>query len=135
MDKTSRSESADGKACLMKLKNLNKRIQRLSARIAKDTRKLEKLKRKLAAGPKKKDPAKAKGKKKDKGKKAGKSKQAEKTVKATAPVRKRKKRGHKLSPEGRAKLRALMNARWAAKRAAAGQRPTSGDTPQNSSPS
>jgi hypothetical protein len=95
----------------MKLKNLNKRIKRLAASIAKDTRKLAKLRRKLAAAPKA-VPAKSKSKKEDKKpKKAGKTKSA-------APVQKKK---HRLSPEGRAKLKALMDARWAAKRAADGQ--------------
>ena len=103
----------------MKLKNLNKRIQRLAARIGKDTKKLEKLKLKFAAGPKKKK-RKAKGKKKDKGKKSGKSRKAGRTAQAAAPAR-TKKRGHRLSSEGRAKLRALMKERWAAKRAAGGQ--------------
>ncbi|HEY2124275.1 MAG TPA: hypothetical protein VGG94_02330 [Chthoniobacterales bacterium] len=91
-------------------------------------KKLGKLKQKFAAGPKKKK-SKAKGKKKDKGKKSGKSKKAGRTAQAAAPAG-TKKRGHKLSSEGRAKLRALMKARWAAKRAAAGQGQASADAEQ-----
>ncbi len=102
----------------MKLKNVNKRIDRLVARIAKDTKKLAKLRRKLAAAPK----AKAA---KPKEKTARKETKTSPKAGTLRPIR--KKRG-RLTPEGRAKLRALMIARWAVKRAAAAE---SGSVPSS----
>jgi len=97
----------------MKLKNVKKRIARLTSSIAKDTKKLAKLQRKLATALRS-PPAKSKSK--GTGKKAKKETQPSPSPKA-APAARRKKKRH-LSPEGRAKLRALMKERWAAKRAA-----------------
>jgi hypothetical protein len=109
----------------MKQKNLKKRIARLTARIAKDTKKLAKLQRKLAAAP---QPQAAKTKA------GGKAKESKQAAKPAKPARKKKRH---LSPEGRAKLRALMKARWDAKRAAAAAQGGTGDqgeTPGTSSP-
>jgi hypothetical protein len=92
----------------MKFKNLSKKIRRLEANIAKETKKLEKLRRRLAAGPK------ASPKKEKKAK-------AAKTPQPAMPRRPRKKKKQKrnISPERRAQLAAQMKERWAAKRAAA----------------
>ena len=110
----------------MKLKNLKKRVQRLEARIAKDAKKLAKLRLKLTTASK----PKAAGTKKKKAKKQKKTV----TNKGASPVvAKKKKKRTRLSPEGRAKLRALMNERWAAKRAAAQAGPASDGTGQSKS--
>ncbi|MEY2485333.1 MAG: hypothetical protein QOH39_981 [Verrucomicrobiota bacterium] len=92
----------------MKLKNLNKRIRRLVARIAKDTKKVAKLRLKLAA-PKARKKKRGQPKKKVSG--------------STKPVAAPKKRKRRLTPEARAKLAARMKERWAAKRAASGSPP------------
>jgi hypothetical protein len=96
----------------MKLKNLNKRIQRLVDRIAKDTKKLVKLRRKQAAA------SKPSAKKR--------SRPRQKVVpnpkKESAP----KKKKRQLSPEARAKLSARMKERWEAKRAASSLSPPIG---------
>jgi len=92
----------------MKQKNLNKRIRRLEARLAKDTRKLAKLRQKLSAASKR-------------------STEKEKPVESPAPTKttslpaaaSKKKKKRQLSPEGRAKLASMMKERWAAKKAAA----------------
>ncbi|MDB6146599.1 MAG: hypothetical protein JWO45_263 [Spartobacteria bacterium] len=93
----------------MSFKNLNKKIRRLVTRIEKDTKKLAKFRLKLSAPVKKK---------KDSGKKgrtvARRKHGSNKKAKVPAPA---KKKRH-ITPEGRAKLAAAMNARWAAKRAA-----------------
>jgi hypothetical protein len=96
----------------MKLKNIDKKIRRLVTKIAKDTKRLAKLRLKLSLPPKKKKKPSAK---KSKGVARRKDRKGKK-LKASAPVAKRKRN---LTPEGRAKLAAAMNARWAAKRAAA----------------
>ena len=96
----------------MKLKNLNKRIQRLVARIAKDTKKLAKLRRKLAVAPKRPAKKSSQQKKKSSGK-------------ATAAVVPKKKK-RQLSPDARAKLSARMKERWEAKRAASSLAPPIG---------
>ena len=104
----------------MKLKNLNKRIRRLVENIAKETKKLAKLRLKQTAESKPRAPKKSNVKNKTSrpGKKAKiEAKSKEKTA-APVPARKKKRR---LSSEGRAKLAALMNARWAARKAAGEQ--------------
>jgi len=95
----------------MNVKTLGKKIRRLVAKIEKDTKKLAKLRLKLNASAKKPK----RSAKKSRPIAAGK-KRAAKELKAPSPAAKRK-RG--LTPEGRARLAAAMNARWAAKRAAA----------------
>jgi septal ring factor EnvC (AmiA/AmiB activator) len=88
----------------MKLKNLNKRIQRLVDRIAKDTKKLAKLRRKHAVASKRT---------------AKKPSQPKNKISANAkPVSVPKKKKRQLSPEARAQLSARMKERWEAKRAA-----------------
>ena len=88
----------------MKLKSLKKKLQRLEAELKKDSKKLTKLQRKVEAALRaessmlKPIPAAQNG--------------AEQT--ASAPEKKKRN----LTPEGRAKLAALMKARWDAKRAA-----------------
>jgi hypothetical protein len=79
------------------MKKLKKKILQLEARIQKDTKKLAKLKAKLKPAIK------------------SKSKQVVpvKAAKTPSPAKKRT-----LTPEGRAKLSALMKARWDAKKAA-----------------
>lgn len=89
-----------------KQKTLTKRIRRLEARLQKDTKKLAKLKQKLGAGS---------------GAKPAKKGHLTPIAKAKpAAAAKRAKRKLNISPERRAQLAAAMKARWAAKRAAAG---------------
>jgi hypothetical protein len=85
-------------------KNLNKKIRRLIERIEKDTKKLAKLRLKLGSGGAKK--------KKDK---------APESPKRRTRAKARKRAKPNISAERRAELSAAMKARWAAKRAAAGQ--------------
>jgi hypothetical protein len=92
---------------MIKLKSLNKKLLRLEASVQKDARKLAKLKRKLEAAlraesaqVKVRPPARVE--------------EAPKPAKPAAPPAKKKR---ELTPAGRAKLSALMKARWAAKRA------------------
>lgn len=93
------------------MKNFNKKIRKLEARIQKDMKKLSKLKRKMgAAAEKKKDRATPPV-----------SKKAAPAKPSRAPKKKKKRN---ISPEARAKLAALMKARWDAKRASA---PPAGD--------
>jgi hypothetical protein len=92
---------------MSKPKKLNKKIRRLEGRIQKDMKKLSALRQRAAAA--------AEGGK-TKGKSAGRAKLIPKTAKPSARKSKRKSG---LTPEGRAKLAAIMKARWAAKRAAA----------------
>jgi hypothetical protein len=98
----------------MKLKNLTKKIRRLEATIAKGTKKLAKLRRKLTAPPKQ-TARKQKPKKKNK--------KTTPTAKTAAPSRpkKKQKRKRQVSPERRAQLAAMMRERWAAKKAATGR--------------
>jgi len=95
----------------MNVKTLGKKIRRLVAKIEKDTKKLAKLRLKLSASGKKPKRSAKKSKPIARGKK-----RPARNLKAPASAAKRK-RG--LTPEGRARLAAAMNARWAAKRAAA----------------
>jgi uncharacterized protein YkwD len=84
----------------MNLKNLNKKIRRLVTRIEKDTKKLARLRLKLTAPARKKE----------------RSSKKKKSVAAHKPKTKKKRT---MSTARRAQLAAAMNARWAAKRAAA----------------
>jgi hypothetical protein len=92
---------------MIKLKSLNKKLLRLEASVQKDARKLAKLKRKLEAALRA-ESAQAKVKP------PARVEEASKPAKPAAPVAKKKR---ELTPAGRAKLSALMKARWAAKRA------------------
>ena len=84
------------------MKSTAKKIRKLEARIEKDMKKLSKLKRKMANAPAKTD-------------RGSKSRtKADKPAKVSKP----KKKKRNISPEARAKLAALMKARWDAKRAA-----------------
>jgi hypothetical protein len=92
---------------MFKLKSLNKKLLRLEASLQKDAKKLAKLKRKVetalraeSAQVKAKSPARVE--------------EAPKPAKPAAPPAKKKRA---LTPAGRAKLSALMKARWTAKRA------------------
>ena len=91
---------------MMKLKSLNKKLKRLESSMQKDAKKLAKLLHKVEAGLRE-ESARAKS--------APKAKGGPKQVKPHTPPAKKKR---KLTPEGRAKLAALMKARWDAKRAA-----------------
>jgi chromosome segregation ATPase len=101
----------------MKLKNIRKKIERLEARMQKDSRRITKLKRKLNA-------LKA-AKAQERQKKAATRAVARQTASAPIPVEGKQpeikvvKRKLNLTPERRAALAAAMKARWAAKRAAA----------------
>jgi hypothetical protein len=103
----------------MKVKSLEKKIGRLRARIAKDTKKLGKLQEKLAA---------AKAKKSAKSKSKSKTNKPAKSAKAAAPAPKKKKK-RQLSPQAREQLAERMRQRWAAKRAAEGQTPSASARP------
>ena len=85
---------------VMKLKSLEKRIQRLEKHLREGRKKLAKLKRKLQA------------------KIAAEAKEARRKSR----TRRRLKRKLNLSPERRAQLAEAMKARWAAKRAAQASR-------------
>jgi hypothetical protein len=128
----------------MKLKNLKKKIRLLEARLQKGAKKLTKLKRKLGAATtagagttKKKSTARA-GESHQNVKTSTRSqkKKARSTTKASAKpagatrpgTAKKVKRKLNLSPERRAQLAAAMKARWAAKRAAAGENPQNTST-------
>jgi cell division septum initiation protein DivIVA len=87
-------------------KELEKRIRKLKQRLAKGTKKLAKLQAKLKAAP-----AESEGS-------AKKVRLATPDNDRTPPKPKRKLN---ISPERRAHLAAVMNARWAAKRAAAAE--------------
>jgi hypothetical protein len=92
---------------MITLKSLGRKLEKLEASMQKDARRLSKLIRKVkraAASETMPRPNKAgiRGK----------------TKPATTPVSSAKQK-RKLSPEGRAKLSALMHERWAAKRAGA----------------
>jgi hypothetical protein len=108
----------------MKLKNLEKKVRRLEARLRAGPKKLAKLKRKLAAM------SATKARKAQK--KAAARAVARQTVQSLSPVAikakpataknpiaaKPVKQKRNISPERRAQLSAAMKARWAAKRAA-----------------
>lgn len=87
------------------MKNFNKKIRKLEARIQKDMKRLSKLKRKMGAAAEKK-----------KARATSVSKKAAPAKSSKAPKKKKKRN---ISPEARAKLAALMKARWDAKRASA----------------
>jgi len=108
----------------MKLKNLEKKVRRLEARLRAGPKKLAKLKRKLAAM------SATKARKAQK--KAAARAVARQTVQSLSPVASKAKpatakspiaakpvkRKRNISPERRAQLSAAMKARWDAKRAA-----------------
>jgi hypothetical protein len=108
----------------MKPKKLKKRIQQLEKRLREDSEKLNRLKRKLQQAEM------------EKALKAARKSAARVTALAgtkspgSTTGEKKPKRKLNLSPERRAKLAAVMKARWAAKRAAEGNSATSSD--QNS---
>jgi hypothetical protein len=89
----------------MKLKSLKKKLQQLEANLQKDAKKLAKLQRKVESALKTESA---------RSKSPGRGKSDAKVVRS-APTAEKKKRN--LTPEGRAKLAALMKARWDAKRA------------------
>jgi hypothetical protein len=95
---------------MIKLKGLKKKLLRLEASMQKDARRLAKLKRKIETALRV-EPAKAKVESpvRTEGK-------AETASKAAPPAKKK----NRLSPAARAKLSAMMKARWAAKKANAG---------------
>ena len=128
----------------MKLKTLKKKIRKLEARLQAGPEKLAKLKRKLEATTK----ANAMKAKK---KLVARAAKARETAKSLTPIKKKAdsltakpavkptgakrrspakkvKRKLNLSPERRAQLAAAMNARWAAKRAAAEATPQKSST-------
>ena len=88
-------------------KELEKRIRKLKERLAKGTRKLAKLNAKLKSAPA------------ESGESTKKGRRATTVSKKRAPPKPKRKLN--ISPERRAQLAAVMNARWAAKRAAAAQ--------------
>ena len=125
----------------MKLKNLEKKIRRLEARLRAGPGKLAKLKRKLAAM----SAAKAHKARKKSAARAV----ARQTVPSLTPTQKNSvkpasekkpvavgkvKRKLNISPERRAQLSAAMKARWAAKRASVGANPRSASLDQGSAP-
>jgi hypothetical protein len=92
---------------MFKLKSLNKKLLRLEASLQKDAKKLARLKRKVETALRAESaPAKAKS--------PARVEEASKPAKSAAPPAKKKRA---LTPAGRAKLSALMKARWAVKRA------------------
>ena len=124
----------------MKLKNLEKKVRRLEARLRAGPKKLAKLKRKLDAM------AAAKARKAQK--KAAARAVARQTVKSPKPVATKTKpasakkpiavgkvkRKLNISPERRAQLSAAMKARWAAKRASVEANSQSASLVQPSAP-
>ena len=121
---------------IMKLKNLQKKIQRLEKRLEEGTNKLARLKQKLKATEAARA-MKATRKSAARAAKAstpGKKKSPAQTTGAKKPssVKKAKKKLN-LSPERRAQLAAAMKARWAAKRAAEAKPKVSSDD-QHSAP-
>jgi hypothetical protein len=93
------TQLGNNKETTMKLKSLNKKLKRLEASMEKDGKKLAKLQRKVEMALK----AESNG-----------AKSGSKAKSASVPIKKKRN----LTPEGRAKLAALMKARWDAKRAA-----------------
>lgn len=92
---------------MIKLKSLNKKLLRLEASVQKDARKLAKLRRKVEAALRAESaPANVRP--------PARVEEASKPAKPAPPPAKKKRA---LTPAGRAKLSALMKARWAAKRA------------------
>lgn len=83
----------------MKLKSLNKKLKRLEASIQKDSKRLAKLQRKVEMALRAE---------------SSRTTSADRAKSASTPVKKKRN----LTPEGRARLAALMKARWDAKRAA-----------------
>ncbi len=122
----------------MKLKNLKKKIRRLEKRLREGPKKLAKLRRNLQAMEAPKEATVRPGEATTSGKKSAKAREKEPRVSAKTQAKpvdrkgqsasKKVKRKLNLSPERRAQLAAAMNARWAAKRAAAAANPPSGAT-------
>ena len=116
----------------MKLKNLRKKVRRLEARLQAGPKKLAKLKRKLAAltaakarKTQKKAAARAVARQTVKPSAAPKKKSASPAIAAKpGDATKKVKRKLNISPERRAQLSAAMKARWAAKRAAEANPPS-----------
>jgi hypothetical protein len=114
----------------MKPKKLKKKIQQLEKRLREDSEKLGSLRRKLQQAETAKA-LKAARKSAARATASAGKKSAEPTTGAKKPSSAKKaKKKLNLSPERRAQLAAAMKARWAAKRAAEGNRTTSSD--QNS---
>jgi hypothetical protein len=106
----------------MKRKNLTKKIRRLEKRLQEVPKKLAKLRERLKAAEAAKE---MKGRKKSAARFGA--------AKQPGPVKKAKRKVS-LSPEGRAKLSALMRARWAAKRAAEANAKAASSDDQHSAP-
>ncbi len=106
---------------MITLKSLGRKLRKLEASMQKDAKRLSKLIRKIE--------------------KAGASEASRKPriraavekPKKTATTAQPAKAKRNLTPEGRAKLSAAMNARWAAKRAAAAVSPQPSDAPVSAS--
>jgi colicin import membrane protein len=115
----------------MKLKSLKKKIQRLEKRLQAGPKKLAKLKQKLQAAEAAKA---AKAKKKSAARARAAAKPAKPIEAKKSGAGKKVKKKLNLSPERRAQLAEAMKARWAAKRAAeANVKAASGDN-QHSAP-
>jgi hypothetical protein len=108
---------------MIKLKSLNKKLLKLEASLQKDAKKLAKLKRKVEAALRAESaPATMKPL----------ARTVETSESAAVPAKKKRE----LTPAGRAKLSALMKARWATKRTGAagnGQPPRVGVSLSSSS--
>jgi hypothetical protein len=112
---------------IMKLKKLRKRILQLEKRLREGPEKLARLRRKLQQAESAK-PLKAARKSAVRATASAEKKSSEPTTGS-----KKAKRKLNLSPERRAQLAAAMKARWAAKRAAAGNS-TTGSGPNSPAP-
>ena len=119
----------------MKLKNLQKKIQRLEKRLKEGPRKLAKLKEKLKAAEAAKalKAARKSAARATAARHAGKSPTPTTIAKKPRPVKKAKRKLN-LSPERRAQLAAAMKARWAAKRSAEAPPKTASSDNQHSAP-
>jgi hypothetical protein len=124
----------------MKLKNLRKKVRRLEARLQAGPKKLARLKRKLdameaakARKARNKAAARAVARQTIKPSTAPKKKSASPATVKSPGAAKKVKRKLNISPERRAQLSAAMKARWAAKRAAEAN-PPSTSTDQNPAP-
>src|SRR5437667_7138414 len=92
---------------MITLRSLGRKLEKLEASMQKDARRLSKLIRKVKRTAASETSTTAK-----------KATKGIKNIQAAVPAASAKQK-RKLSPEGRAKLSALMHERWAAKRAAA----------------
>jgi hypothetical protein len=106
---------------MIKLKGLRKKLLRLEASLQKDAKKLAKLKRKVETALKA-EPGQIKARP------PAPAEKASKPAKSAAPPAKKKR---ELTPAGRAKLSALMKARWAAKKAGAASSAAPAEEPQS----